>query len=81
MSLEAPRRSMRVQSLRVRPVPSAHFSSGLSVNNPARMSSIQTKPVEHFMTRKHSDAKRIKQADNLYGKQALYNKQASCSDL
>lgn len=68
MSLEAPRRPVRVQSLKLRPVPSAHLSSGLSADNPAGMSSIQTQSVEEFMAGKHSDAKRTKQVGNLYGK-------------
>lgn len=69
MSLEAPRRPMRVQSLRFRPVLPAHLSSSFSADNPARMSSLQTQPMEEFMAGKHSDAKRIKQIDNPYGKE------------
>lgn len=65
----SPRRPVRVQSLKLRPVPSAHLGSGLCVDNPAGMSSVQTQSVEQFMAGKHSDAKRIKQVDNLYGKE------------
>lgn len=58
--------------MKLKQVTSPKLGSGLpaeAADNPDGMNNVQTQSTEQFIAVKHSDAKRIKQVDNLHVKE------------